>query len=82
VDDGRERVMVASSAFGLGIDYQCVRAVLNYKLPFLLDYYVQQDNRAGRDGERALSLTLFSEVVSAAKLSQLRGGEDKQYIDY
>lgn len=57
--DGRARVVVATNAFGLGIDKPDTRFVLHYQVPAGLDRYYQEAGRAGRDGERASCLLLF-----------------------
>ncbi|MBZ8142840.1 recombinase RecQ [Rubrivivax gelatinosus] len=57
--DGRARVVVATNAFGLGIDKPDTRFVLHYQMPAGLDRYYQEAGRAGRDGERASCLLLF-----------------------
>jgi ATP-dependent DNA helicase RecQ len=56
---GRTRVMVATNAFGLGIDKADLRFVLHYQMPAGLDAYYQASGRAGRDGLGARCLLLF-----------------------
>ncbi len=52
-------VMVATSAFGLGIDKHDIRYILHSQAPASLEQYVQEAGRAGRDGRRANCLMLF-----------------------
>ncbi|OWQ48207.1 recombinase RecQ [Roseateles noduli] len=56
---GDVRVMVATNAFGLGIDKPDIRRIVHYQLPAGLDVYYQESGRAGRDGERADCTLLF-----------------------
>jgi ATP-dependent DNA helicase RecQ len=57
--NGERRLMVATNAFGLGIDKADIRFVLHYQLPATLETYYQEAGRAGRDGGTARCTLLF-----------------------
>jgi ATP-dependent DNA helicase RecQ len=57
---GRATVMVATNAFGLGVDKPDIRYILHYHLPGSPEAYVQEAGRAGRDGQASRCLLLYA----------------------
>ncbi|HLW30798.1 MAG TPA: ATP-dependent DNA helicase RecQ [Aequorivita sp.] len=59
--NGTVSTMVATNAFGMGIDHPHVRYVVHIQLPESLESYFQEAGRAGRDGEYAAAVLLYNE---------------------
>ena len=79
--DGTLRVIAATNAFGMGIDKSDIRLVVHADIPSSLENYVQEAGRAGRDGEVARCVLLYSndDIEKQFQLSA-RSRLDKQQI--
>ena len=78
---GESRVIVATNAFGMGIDKPDVRLVIHMDLPDSIEAYFQEAGRAGRDGEKAYAVILYAKSDRATLLKRIPDNfPQKDYI--
>ncbi|WP_297644315.1 ATP-dependent DNA helicase RecQ [uncultured Bacteroides sp.] len=78
---GESRVMVATNAFGMGIDKPDVRIVLHLDLPDSIEAYFQEAGRAGRDGQKAYAVILYAKSDRATLHKRIPDTfPEKEYI--
>ncbi len=78
---GQSRIMVATNAFGMGIDKPDVRIVLHTDMPSSIEAYFQEAGRAGRDGKQAYAVALYNNADNRVLKKRISDNyPSKEYI--
>ena len=82
---GEKSIMLATSAFGVGVDFPRVRLVFIVGLCYSMEDYVQMCGRAGRDGNPATAIMCYREDMEARRIERLQGpskGKVSEVLDF
>ena len=78
--DGRIKVMVATNAFGMGVNLPDIRSVVHFDTPTTLMNYAQETGRSGRDGEPSSCNLLYTGEDLAFQRELIEGAPDADYV--
>ena len=73
-ESGDIQIVFATGAFGMGIDIPDIRGVIHFLLPESLEQYYQEVGRAGRDGDPAFGVLLYTAVNSKVRRDMIKSG--------
>lgn len=80
----RKDIMIATNAFGMGINKSNIRFIIHYNMPATIENYYQEAGRAGRDGEKAECILLFSrnDIITNKFLIEQSDNEKEKAKEY
>lgn len=79
---GSKKIIVATNAFGLGINKPNIRRIIHAGLPLTLSGYTQEIGRAGRDGKKAKCILLYTDSDFQRNERILKQSESKKAVRY
>ena len=74
--DSTLRVLIATTAFGMGVDIPNIRWIVHWSPPRLIEDYVQETGRAGREGLTATALLVYGDLHKTVSSSMRKYGQN------